>query len=255
MMQSFSMAAKSGVATGLLALAATLGVNAATQPRLLALPVDLGKAERFIILAKSGVSTVPTSAITGLVGLSPAPASYLTGFSLTMDASNRFATSAQVRGKLFAADFAPPVPTGLTRAVRDMEDAFTDAAGRAPDVTELGAGDIGGMTLVPGVYKWGTNVLIPTDLTLDGGSTDVWIFQIAQDLIVSSGVEVILAGGAKSSNVFWQVTGLVEVGTTAQVRGNVLCATSITLNTGSSVHGRLLAQTAVNLDGSRVVAP
>lgn len=255
MMKSLFSAAKPGVATLILALGVTLGLSAANPPRMQALRVDLGKAGAFAILAKSGVATVPTSSITGNVGISPAPASYLTGFALTMDASGRFSTSSQVRGKLYASDYAPPVPTGLTRAVRDMEAAFTDTAGRAPDVTELGAGDIGGLTLAPGVYKWGTSVLIPTDVTLDGGSTDVWIFQIAQDLIVSNGMKVILTGGAQSNNVFWQVTGLVEVGTTAQLRGNVLCATSITLNTGASVHGRLLAQTAVNLDSSRVVIP
>jgi hypothetical protein len=244
-----------------LAVVATLGISAAlapsatTIPSMQALPVNLGKAGGFTILAKAGVSTVPTSDIVGRVGLSPAPASYLTGFSLTMHSSNQYSTSTQVQGRLYASDYAPPVPSGLTIAVHDMEAAFTDAAGRAPDVTELGAGNIGGMTLAPGVYKWGTGLLIPTDVTLAGSSTDVWIFQIAQDLTVSAGAKVLLSGGAKSKNVFWQVTGLVDVGTTAKVRGTILCATAINLATGSWVHGRLLAQTAVSLDSSRVVEP
>ncbi len=230
-----------------------LSLSAASATPVPTSSVFLGKAGSFTILAKAGVSTVPTSEITGRIGVSPAPASYLTGFSLTMHSSNRYATSAQVTGKLYAANFAPPVPSGLTQAVLDMETAFTDAAGRAPDVTELGAGNIGGLTLAPGVYKWGTGLLIPTDVTLAGASTDVWIFQVAQDMIVSNGAKVVLAGGAVSRNIFWQVTGLVDIGTTAEVRGTILCATGITLETGASVQGRLLAQTAVVLDGNRVV--
>jgi hypothetical protein len=219
------------------------------------LPVMLGMAGNFVILAKSGISTVPTSAITGNIGVSPAAATSITGFDLIADATNVFSTSSQVIGKAYAADFALPTPSNLTTAVGDMELAFTDAAGRAPDVTELGAGNIGGMTLAPGVYKWGTGVLIPTDVTLSGSSTDVWIFEIAQDLTVSSAAKVLLAGGALPRNVFWQVSGMVVLGTTAHLEGIVLTQTAATLATGASVNGRLLAQTAVTLDGSTVVAP
>ena len=217
--------------------------------------VDLGGAGGFAILAKSGVSTVPTSAITGDVGVSPAAGTFITGFSLTADATNVFSTSPQVTGKIFAADFAVPTPDNMTTAVSDMELAFTDAAGRAPTVTELGAGNIGGTTVTPGVYKWGTGLLIPTDVTLNGSATDVWIFQIAQDLTMSSGAKVVLAGGALAKNVFWQVAGLVDLDTTAHGEGIVLTQTSVTLRTGASLNGRLLAQTAVNIDGSTVVAP
>lgn len=219
------------------------------------LPVNLGTAGEFAILAKSGISTVPASAITGDIGVSPAAASFLTGFSLTADASNEFATSPQVTGHVFAADYSPPTPSDMTVAVSDMELAFTDAAGRAPDVTELGAGDIGGMTLPSGVYKWGTGLLIPTSVTLDGSASDVWIFQVAQDLIVSSGANIVLAGGAQPKNVYWQVAGLVDVGTTAHLEGIVLTQTSVTLRTGASINGRLLAQTAVDLDQNVVVEP
>ena len=132
------------------------------------LPVDLGTAGDFVILAQSAVSTVPNSAITGDVGVSPAAGTFITGFSLTMDATNQFSTSTQVVGKLYAANYAPPTPQKMTTAIGDMQIAFTDAAGRAPDVTELGAGDVGGLTLIPGVYSWGTGLLIPSDLTLDG---------------------------------------------------------------------------------------
>jgi hypothetical protein len=219
------------------------------------LPVMLGMAGNFAILAKSGISTVPTSAVTGDIGVSPAAATSITGFALIADATNVFSTSSQVVGKVYAANYVPPTPSSLTTAVGDMELAFTDAAGRAPDVTELGAGNIGGRTLAPGVYKWGTGLLIPTDVTLDGSATGVWIFQIAQGLTVSSAAKVLLAGGALPKNVFWQVGGIVVLGTTAHLEGIVLTQTAATLATGASVNGRLLAQTAVTLDGSTVVAP
>ena len=219
------------------------------------LPVNLGTAGNYAILAKSGISTVPTSAVTGNLGVGPAAATYITGFSLTADSTNVFSTSQQVIGKVYAADYAPPTPSDLTMAVGDMELAFTDAAGRAPGVTELGAGNIGGMTLAPGVYKWGTGLLIPTNVTLTGSATEVWIFQIAQDLTMSSAANVLLAGGALPKNVFWQVAGLVDLGTTAHCEGVILTQTSVTLRTGASINGRLLAQAAVNIDGSAVVEP
>src|SRR4029077_4446294 len=121
------------------------------------------------------------------------------------------------------ADYAPPTPSKMTTAIGDMELAFTDAAGRAPDVTELGAGNIGGMTLASGVYKWGTGLLIPTDVTLSGRATDVWVFEIARSLTVSNAVTVHLAGGALAKNVTWQVSGLADLGTTAHFEGSILC--------------------------------
>ena len=219
------------------------------------LPVSLGTAQSYAIVAKSGISNVPTSAITGDLAVSPAAASYITGFSLIADSTNVFSTSLQVTGRVYAADYAPPSPSNLTTAIGDMELAFTDASGRAPDVTELGAGNIGGMDLAPGVYKWGTGLLIPTDVTLTGTATDVWIFQIAEDLTVSSAVQVVLAGGARAGNVFWQVAGAVDLGTTAHLEGVILTQTAIALHTGASINGRLLAQTAVSLDGATVVEP
>jgi len=218
-------------------------------------PVNLGTAGDFAIIAQSGIATVPPSAVTGNLGVSPAAGTFITGFALTADASNAFSLSSQVTGRVYAADQTPPTPTKLTTAVGDMQLAFTDAAGRAASVTELGAGSIGGRTLSPGVYKWGTGLLIATDVTLSGAATDVWIFQVAQDLTMSSGAKMVLAGGALPKNIFWQVAGLVELGTTAHAEGIILTQTSITLATGASINGRLLAQTAVNLDGSAVVAP
>jgi len=198
---------------------------------------------------------VPTSAVTGDLGIYPAAASYITGFPLTADATNEFATSPQVTGKIYASDYQPPTPSTLMTAVGDMLQAFTNAAGRTPGVTELGSGNIGGMTLTRGVYGWSSGLLIPENVTLTGSATDVWIFQVAGTLTVSSATRVVLTGGALPQNVFWQVSGAVELGTTSAFAGDILAQTSITMETGASIDGRLLAQSAVSIASSRVVEP
>lgn len=217
--------------------------------------VNLGASGNFAILAKTGISTTGSTAVVGDIGLSPAAASYITGFSLTLPSASAFSTSAYVTGKAYAPGYADPTPANLTTAVLDMQTAYTDASGRPADVTELGAGNIGGLTLVPGVYKWSTGVTIPTDVTLSGGANDVWIFQVAQNLDVSSGVKVVLAGGASSSNIFWVVAGQTTLGTTSTFHGNILDQTTIVLNTGATLTGRALAQAAVTLDASNVTVP
>lgn len=228
----------------------TLPATAAAQPA-----VDLGTAGNFVILAKSGISTTGSTTIVGDIGVSPIDSTAITGFGLIMDSSNQFATSSLVNGKAYAADYSPPTPTTMTTAVSDMEAAYTDAAGRAlPDQTDLGAGNIGGMTLAPGLYKWGTDVEIPTDVTLSGGVNDVWIFQIAGNLVISSGKQVILSGGAQAKNIFWQVAGQTTLGTTSVFNGNILDQTAIVLNTGATLYGRALAQTAVTSDANHIAA-
>lgn len=217
-------------------------------------PVNLGTAGNFVLLASSAISTVPGSAVTGHVGISPAAASFITGFSLSAPPTS-YSTSTQITGQVFAADYDPPTPSNMTTAVGDMGIAYTDAAGRAADYVELGAGQIGSMTLSPAVYKWSTGVLISTDLVLSGGPNDVWIFQIAGDVTIASGVRITLAGGALAKNIFWQAFGNVDIGTTAHFEGIMMSQTAITLKTGASANGRLLAQTAVSLDQNVVVQP
>jgi hypothetical protein len=220
-------------------------------------PVNLGTAGNFVILAKTGVSTTGTTAVVGDIGISPAAASFITGFALIADSTNTFSTSSLVTGKLYAADYAPPTPTNMTTAISDMQTAFTDAAGRTlPDFTELGAGDISGLTLVPGLYKWGTGVLITNvGVTLSGGANDVWIFQIGQDLTVNNSAIITLSGGAQAKNIFWQVAGQATLGTAADFKGIILSQTLISLNAGAKMTGRALAQTAVTLNATAITAP
>jgi hypothetical protein len=216
--------------------------------------VNLGTAGDYVILAKSAINNSAITAITGNLGLSPAATSYITGLSLT-DATG-YATSSQVTGKVYAADMAPISGINLTTSVENMITAYNDAAGRpSPDFNELYTGNLGGKTLVPGLYKWTNTVTLPSSVTISGSATDVWIFQIAGDLTVSSAIIVTLSGGALAKNIFWQVAGQATLGTTSQFKGIILSMTGITLQTGATVSGRLLAQTAVVLDASVVTEP
>ncbi len=217
--------------------------------------VDLGWAEGFVILAETGISTTSGTAVTGDIGLYPAAESYITGFSETLDGSGTFATSAMVTGSIYAADMASPTPATLLGAKSAMETAFTDAAGRAADATELGtAGNIDGLTFTTGVYKWTSDVTIPTSITISGSSTDVFIFQIAGTLTVSSSASVTLVG-AQAKNIFWQVSGSVTLGTSSVFNGIILGQTLIALETGATLNGRALAQTAVTLQSNPVTEP
>ncbi len=218
-------------------------------------PVFLGAAGNYVILAKTAISTVPASVITGDIAVSPAATSYLTGFSLTKVGTTS-ATSPQVTGNLYGADMTTPTNSNLTTAVTNMGTAYTDAAGRpTPDFLNLGAGEIGGSTLTPGLYKWTTGVTISADAVISGSANDVWIFQIPGNLSLSAAKNLTLSGGAQAKNIFWQVAGTVNLGTTSHFEGIVLCQTSITMGTGASINGRLLAQSAVILDSSTVTAP
>ncbi|MGE5049003.1 MAG: ice-binding family protein [Deltaproteobacteria bacterium] len=219
-------------------------------------PVGLGTAGNHVVLAKTAISSVPSSGLTGNIGLSPAAASFVTGFSLVADSTNVFASSTQVVGKVFAANYAVPTPTSLTIAVGNMESAYTDAAGRpTPDFLELGTGNIGGLTLVPGLYKWTSTVTIPADLTLSGGANDVWIFQTTGDLTMAAAKAVTLSGGARAKNVFWQVAGQVTLGANSHFEGIILSKTAITLQTGATMNGRALAQTQVALQQATITQP
>ncbi len=222
--------------------------------------VVLGTAANYAVLAKTGVASVPNSVVTGNVGLSPAARIGLTGWSETYDVTDTYATSAQVVApfRLYASDNAPPTPTELTTAVADMETAYTDAAGRTATSaahTNLGAGTLTSYTLTRGVYEWGSAVTIPTDLTLDGSATDVWIFKIAGALTMASAKNVILSGGALAKNIVWQVAGGVTMGANTHFEGVILGQTAITFGNLSSINGRLLAQSAVNLDATTVTQP
>jgi Ice-binding-like len=223
----------------------------ALVPNALTLPVvNLRLAGNFVILSKSGITDVYKSTITGDVGSSP-----ITGAAILVRCT-------EVVGTIYSVNAAGPLPcrvtnaSRLTTAVNNMQTAYTDAAGRSnPKFLNLGAGSIGGRTLKPGLYKWTSAVVIPTNVTISGGPNDVWIFQIAGTLKMSSAMKIILAGGAQAKNIFWQVAGAVTLGTTSHFEGIILGKTGINLQTGASINGRLLAQTAVTLQKNTVKKP
>jgi len=219
--------------------------------------VNLGTAGDYVILSKTGVTTTGTTSVVGDIGVSPIAATAITGFGLIADPSNTFSGSSLVTEKIYAADYASPTPARLTTAIGDMETAFTDAAGRKfPNFTELGTGDISGKTLLPGLYKWSTDVMVTNaGVILAGGPKDVWIFQIAGDLALSNSAKVKLVGGALAKNIFWQVSGKATLGTAADLSGIILSQTLVSLNTGATINGRALAQTAVTLIANTITAP
>jgi hypothetical protein len=140
-------------------------VNAAAETA----PVDLKTAGSYAILAKSGISNVPTSAITGNIGVSPIAATAITGFGLALDSATRqFSTASQITGQAHAADYGGDVAAALTVAVLDMQNAYTDAASRTSTDSardSLPNGSIGGQTLTPGVYTLTAGIIISSDIT------------------------------------------------------------------------------------------
>ena len=212
--------------------------------------VNLGLAGEFVILSKTGITDVYKSAVVGDVGTSP-----ITGAALLLKCD-------EVTGTIYTVDAAGPLPCAVTNATRlgiavlDMQAAYSDAAGRSnPDFLNLGAGNIGGLTLTPGLYKWTSALIIPTDVTITGTSTDIFIFQVAGSLSMSSAVRMTLTGGVQAKNIYWVTSGAVTLGTTSHFEGNILSMTGINMQTGGSINGRMLAQTAVTLQMNTVVMP
>ena len=203
------------------------------------LSVALGGAGAFAVLAGSTVTSTGATALTGDLGVSPGSA--VTGFppgTLTGATHAGDATSA----------------TGMA----DLTIAYNDAAGRTLGPVTV-AGNLGGLTLPPGLYKSTSSLAISSgDLTLDaqGDANAVFIFQMASTLTTTAGRAVILSGGAKSTNVYWQVGTSATLGTTTTFKGTIMADQSISLNTGATLEGRALARIgAVTLEGNAVVLP
>ena len=216
--------------------------------------MNLGTTANFVILSGAAITTTGGGIITGNIGASPIAGSAI-GVSC-----------AQVIGIIYAVDASGP-PCAvidaalLTTAKGDLTTAYNDAAGRTPVPTgpflNPNGGNIGGLNLVPGLYKFTTTTLITgADVTLTGGPDDVWIFQCAQDLQLGSGIKVILAGGARANNVFWQVGTSAVLGTSSDFKGTIMADQAITMNTSSTMEGRALAFSAgVTFNGTGAGLP
>jgi len=240
-------------------LSATAMVNAVVSGETF---VDLGTAGNFAILSKAGISTVPDSVITGDIGVSPIAATAITGFTLTLHSSTTYSTSGQVSGHAMAADYTSPTSSKLTTAVSDMETAYTDAAARSTtDATYLNrgvlqTGEIGGATLAPGVYTFDRDVTISNGaVTFSGTSTDIFIIQTSKSVKQAASTFVTLTGGALAKNIYWSVAEEFIMEDSAKMAGVLLVKTAVTMKTGSSLNGRVLAQTAVVLQVATVAEP
>jgi uncharacterized repeat protein (TIGR01451 family) len=221
---------------------------------------DLKSAGNFAILAGTAItSAAPASQINDLdIGLSPGFRSSITGFP----------PSIVVNGAIYAADdIAPPgVPAMLLQAKQDLLEAYLFAAASSNPAPATVSGDQGGTTLAPGIYKSNSSLLIQSgDLTLDGqGDVNaVWIFQIATNFTSigggpnpsPTGGNVILTNGARADNVFWQVGISATIGDYTDFKGNVMALTSITMNSGATLEGRLLARNgAVTISGGGIIS-
>ena len=217
-------------------------------------PVNLRSTAHFAILAGAAITTTGGGVINGDVGASP-----ITGAAISL-------TAAQVNGTIYCVDAAGPAgsviaPNLLTTAKGDLTIAYNDAAGRTPvptgDFLNPGFGNMGGLNIGPGLYKFTGEALITgSDLTLTGGPDDVWIFQIASDLQEGSMIQIILAGGAQPRNIFWQVGTGATIGTFAVFYGTIMANTAVVMNTSSTMEGRAMSFTAgVTYNGKSGVLP
>jgi hypothetical protein len=247
----------------LLLLSAAALINAAT-----AVDVDLGSAGNYAILASSGITNVPKSAVTGNMGISPGKAADITAFDLVLDKnSGEFSKSPQVfpvpdtdiPGNVYAADYHPTTKKMLKKAVKEMKEAYThiaklDADADKDEPLEPKGGEIGGETLTPGTYTFEVDINISSEVTFSGGATDVFIIRTTKNLLQAANKNVILAGDAKAENIFWQVAGNVAVGAGAHLEGVILAKKYVTFKTGSTLNGRVMTQTACNLQMATITA-
>lgn len=212
--------------------------------------IDLKTAKEFGILSGVGVSSAGLSIINDMdVGISPGLRAAITGFP----------PATVVNGAIYAPNDSPGVATMLTQAKSDLTDAYLIAEAAVSPVPAIVAGDIGGSTLTPGIYKSLSTLMVQAgNLTLDaqGNSNAFWVFQVTDALTTIGGVggDIILTNGAKAENVFWQIGSSATIGDNTSFKGNILALTSITLNSGATIEGRVLARNgAVVLTSTNII--
>jgi hypothetical protein len=205
----------------------------------------LGTAANFAVLAGATVTSTGNTEVTGNLGVWAGAA--VTGFAGIAPGGPGI-----VHGSMHAGDATAQIAQG------DLTTAFNDAAGRTLAPVDVANADLGGRTLAPGLYKSTGTLALTGTVTLDaqGDANGVWIFQIASSLDTATGSAVVLAGGAKASNVYWQVGTSATLGTTTAFKGTIMADQSITLANGATLDGRALARIAsVTMDSNVIKIP
>jgi hypothetical protein len=241
-----------------------LAVAPVAPPDLAPVAPDLGTAGNFVILTRTGASSTPASNITGDMGCDITYAA-VTGFDLT-PVEYEHSTSSQISGKAYCADYGSGTKNMLTLAVHDMQLAYTHAATQPTSYTcgptesaicsNVLLGQISGAVFKPGTYTWPSFVSYDSDIYLQGGPDDIFIFQVAEYLNIAINAKMILipalsgsTGTPKAENIFWQTGTYMYVAPDAVLNGIFLVKTYASLAMGISLNGRLLAQTTVILGG------
>lgn len=229
----------SWIATVALIGAAAFTMSPATA-RAVATAINLGAADSFAVLGGQSVTNTGPSVITGDVGVSPGTS--ITGL-----------LPIQVTGAIHQTDAV------AAQAQTDLTSAYNNAAGQASDFTLTSPGDLGGQTLVPGVYTAASSINLTGTLTLDAQNNPnaVWVFQVGSTLITAPNSNVLLINGAAPCNVYWQVGSSATLDTNTAFVGTIMTLASVGMNTGASLDGRALAQSAgsVTLDTNRITRP
>jgi Ice-binding-like len=212
-------------------------VMVATSAQAAATVVPLGTAKQFAVLAGSGITNTGPTTINGDIGTFPTT-TIIGRNEMTLNGTNH-------RGDAVT-----------QQAKKDLVTAFKNAAGQGP--TSPITADLGGQTLVRGVYNSASSIGLTGTLTLNGQNNpdSVFIFQAGSTLATAPGSRVALINGAQACNVFWQIGSSATLDTTSVFRGTILARTSVTANTGATIHGRLLARNgAVTLDTVTILKP
>lgn len=194
-----------------------------------AINVNLGTAGTFAVLAGQTVTNTGATIVDGNVGV--APGSAITGVppAVVVPPSTQYAGDA----------VALP-------AQNDLTTGYNFAAGEAcPALNNLTGTDLGGLTLLPGVYCFTSGAGLTGTLTLndEGDSNSVFVFQIGDTLITQSASSVVFINGSQG-DVYWQVGSSATLGSTTSFEGNILAHDSISLDTGATIScGSALAET------------
>ena len=209
--------------------------------------VDLGIADSFAIIAYTSITSAPTSNITGKVGLKPGTRSLI----------NLNPATEVVGGldEIYAGDDIGDPSDYMNMAREDLIGAYRDIVSRPADADKVEAygGNPSGKILPPGIYKWSNGAAINSDITLEGSATDIFIFQITGDLSIAPKVRIVLSGGARAKNIYWQVSGKVTLESTTVVQGTIMSQLTFEMKSLAQLNGRALVKNGKLLLSQNVI--